>query len=103
MLEVVAGIGDHEEIVASNDAAQSEHELAAADAAPQRHHPLARAAHRNKPSSAGRTKPAAGEEGCVQVSPRTSTAGWASSDCPISRDAALATSSAKPVCVTRSA
>src|SRR5205823_2379629 len=106
MLEVVAGIGDHQEVGAGHDAAQPERELGAANAAAQRDDEgfarIAGGAHRNKSSSAERISAAAGDGAPDQARPRTSTVGRPSSPCPMMSDAALAISSANPVWVTRS-
>ena len=105
MLEVVAGIGHHHEIGARHDPAQPERKLGAADAAGQRDDEalagVRDGVHRNKSSSGARISVAAGVGGPDQARPCTSTTGCASSDCPISGDAALAISSANPVWVTR--
>src|SRR6266478_2417900 len=106
MLEVVAGVADHHEIGRGHDTAQAQSELGAADAAGQGDDQTlvglslgSGAAHRNKSSSAARISAAAGASGTSQVSPRTRMTGRASSDCPINSEAALAISSANPVCV----
>src|SRR6476659_11202162 len=107
MLEVVAGIGDHHELGGRHHPAQPEHELGAADATGKGDNEASgrrrdRApVHRNKSSSGGRISDSPGVAAPVQDSPRTSTAGCASSACPMMSDAALAISSAKPVSVTR--
>ena len=104
MLEVVAGVGDHDEFAGRQHAAQAERELGAADAARERDH--ARwgcGRQRNRSSSAERTSAAPVDASALQLRPRTRTAGCASSASPITSEAAAAISSAKPVCVTRSA
>src|SRR5262249_34089788 len=103
MLEVVAGIDHGHEVCARHDAAEPQSELGAANAAAQRDDSPACGAHRNKSSSAGRSRVAAGDGGSDQDSPCTSTIGLPSSACPMTSEAALAISSANPVCVTRNA
>ena len=98
MLEIVAGIRDHEQFVGRQDAAQTERQFGAADPAGQRHDKSL--AHRNISSSAGRTSPDAGLSGPRHVRPRTITTGWPSAPCPITSDAAAAISSACPVILT---
>src|SRR5262245_45064921 len=98
MLEIVAGVGDHEQFVGRQDAAQTEHQFGAADAARERYDESF--AHRNKSSAAGRTSSEAALSGPRQVSPRTITTGWPSAPCPITSDAAAAISSACPVMLT---
>ena len=100
MLEVVAGIGDDDQIVAAAAiAAQAERELGAADAAGQCDASRSRA-HRNRSSSGGRIRLAAVDAGADQRKPRTRTTGGASSAWPITSEAAAATSSAKPTTLT---
>src|SRR3954466_10991196 len=98
MLEIVAGIGDHDQFVGRQDVAQTEPQFRAADPTGQRHDKSL--AHRNKSSAAGRTSSDAALSGPRQVSPRTITIGWPSAPCPITSDAAAAISSACPVMLT---
>src|SRR6476619_457659 len=98
MLEIVAGVGDHEQFDDRQDAAQTERQLRAADPAGQRHDQSF--AHRNKSSAAGRTSSHAALSGPRHVRPRTITTGWPSAPCPITSDAAAAISSACPVTLT---
>ena len=98
MLEIVAGVGDHEQFVGRQDAAQTERQFRAADPAGQRHDKSF--AHRNMSSAAGRTSSDAALSGPRQVRPRTITTGWPSAPCPITSDAAAAISSACPVMLT---
>src|SRR5450755_1867742 len=98
MLEIVAGVSDHEQFVGRQDEAQTEHQFCAADPAGQRHDKSL--AHRNMSSSAGRTSSDALLSGPPHVRPRTTTTGWPSAPCPITRDAAAAISSACPVMLT---
>src|SRR6478672_4404525 len=100
MLEIVTGIGDHRERSGRQDTIEAERQLGPADPARQRQHEAFGLAHRKRSCSAGRTRTAAGWFGADQASPRTSTIGIASSAWPISRPAAAAISSAKPVSVT---
>src|ERR1700756_4704054 len=95
MLEIVAGVGDHEQLVGRQDAAQTERQLGAADPAGQRHDKAF--AHRNMSSAAGRPSSDAALSGPRQFRPRTITTGWPSAPCPITSDAAAAISSAGPV------
>ena len=98
MLEIVAGVGDHEQFVGRQDAAQTERQFGAADPAGQRHDKSF--AHRNMSSAAGRTSSDAALSGPRHVRPRTITTGWPSAPCPITSDAAAAISSACPVMLT---
>src|SRR5512134_3416732 len=98
MLEIVAGVGDHEQFVGRQDTAQTERQLGAAYSAGQCHDQSF--AHRNKSSSAGRTSSDAPLSGPHHVRPRTTTTGWPSAPCPITSDAAAAISSACPVMLT---
>ena len=98
MLEIVAGVGDHEQFFGRQDAAQTERQFRATDAAGQRHDQSF--AHRNMSSAAGRTSSDAALSGPRQVRPRTITTGWPSAPCPITSDAAAAISSACPVMLT---
>src|SRR5262249_48769889 len=98
MLEIVAGIGDNQQFLGRQDAAQTEREFRAADPAGQRHDESF--AHRNMSSAAGRTSSDAALSGPRQVRPRTITTGWPSAPCPITSDAAAAISSACPVILT---
>src|SRR5580704_9552831 len=98
MLEIVAGVGDHEQLAGRQDPAQAERQFRAADPAGQRHdQPFA---HRNMSSAAGRTNSDAALSRPCQVRPRTITTGWPSAPCPITSDAAAAISSACPVMLT---
>src|ERR1700685_4381303 len=98
MLEIVAGVGDHEQFVGRQDEAQAERQFGAADAAGQRHDQSF--AHRNMSSAAGRTSSDAALSGPCQVRPRTITTGWPSAPGPITSEAAAAISSACPVRLT---
>src|SRR5581483_10798316 len=98
MLEIIAGVGDHEQPVGRQDAAQTEHQLGAADPAGQRHDQSS--AHRNRSSAAGRTSSEAALSGPRHARPRTITTGWPSAPCPITSEAAAAISSAWPVMLT---
>src|SRR6266567_4034373 len=98
MLEIVARVGDNQQFVRRQHAAQAKRQLGAADTARQRHDETA--AHRNMSSLAGRTRLAAGLAALFQVRPRTSTTGCASSPWPITSEAAAAISSAKPEMLT---
>src|SRR4051812_36681212 len=98
MLEIVPGVGDHEQFICRQDKAQTERQFGAADPAGQRHDKSL--AHRNMSSSAGRTSSDAALSGPRQVRPRTITTGWPSAPCPITSDAAAAISSACPVMLT---
>src|SRR5581483_5309728 len=98
MLEIVAGVGDHEQLVDRQDAAQTERKFGAADAAGQRHDQSL--AHRNRSSAAGRTSSDAALSGPRHARPRTITTGWPSAPCPITSEAAAAISSAWPVMLT---
>src|SRR5262249_2642536 len=98
MLEIVAGVGDQEQFVGRQDAAQTERQFGAADPAGQRHDKTF--AHRTLSSSAGRTSADAQLSGPLHVRPRTRTTGWPSAPCPITSDAAAAISSACPVMLT---
>src|SRR5258705_822393 len=98
MLEIVAGVGDHEQFAGRQDAAQTECQFRAADPAGQRHDQSF--AHRNMSSAAGRTSSDAALSGPRPVRPRTITTGWPSAPCPITSDAAAAISSACPVTLT---
>src|SRR3979490_1786069 len=81
MLEIVAGVGDHEQFVGRQDAAQTERQFGAAYPTGERHDlPLA---HRNMSSAAGRTSSDAALSGPCHVRPRTTTTGWPSEPCPI--------------------
>src|SRR5262249_27958806 len=98
MLEIVAGVGDDEQFVGGQGAAQSEREFGAADPAAQRHDQMF--AHRNMSSAAGRTSSDAPLSGPCHARPRTTTTGWPSAPCPSTSDAAAAISSACPVMLT---
>src|SRR3984885_4811761 len=98
MLEIVAGVGDHEQFVGRQDEAQTERQFGAADPAGQRHDKSF--AHRKMSSAAGRTSSDAPLSGPRHVRPRTITTGWPSAPCPITSDAAAAISSAWPVMLT---
>src|ERR1044072_8770518 len=98
MLEIVAGVGDHEQFIGRQDSAQTERQFRAADTAGQCHNKSL--AHRNMSSAAGRTSSDAVLSGPLQVRPRTITTGWPSAPCPITSDAAAAISSACPVMLT---
>src|SRR5438094_1898006 len=98
MLEVVAGIDHAQKVFRRYVPAEAERQLRLADAAAQRDDEVTR--HRNRSSDAGRIIEAAGAAAADQLRPRTSTTGCASSACPISSDAAAATSSAKPTMLT---
>src|SRR5258708_20422257 len=98
MVEIVAGVGGHEELVGRKDEAQTERQLRATDPAGQRHDNSF--AHRNMSSTAGRTSSDAPLSGPRHVRPRTTTTGWPSAPCPITSDAAAAISSACPVMLT---
>src|ERR1700716_1862217 len=98
MLEIIAGVGDNEQFVRRQDAAQTERQFRAADPARQRHDKSS--AHRNKSSAAGRTSSDAVLSEPRHVRPRTTTTGWPSPPCPITSDAAAAISSACPVILT---
>src|SRR5262249_37926019 len=98
MLEIVAGVGNHEQLVSRQDAAETERQFGAPDPAGQRHDKSL--AHRNMSSAAGRTNSAAALSGPRHVRPRTTTTGWPSAPCPITSDAAAAISSACPVMLT---
>ena len=67
MLEIVADIGDDEQIVRRQDPAQAQRELGAADAARQRDHEIP--AHRNRSSFGERTMLAAVDSGADQRKP----------------------------------
>src|SRR4029453_11624752 len=101
MLEIVSGVGDHEQFVARQDEAQTERQFRTADPAGQRHDQSF--AHRNMSSAGGRTSSDAALSGPRHVRPRTITTGWPSAPCPITSDAAAAISSACPVTLTWSA
>src|SRR5262245_9949392 len=98
MLEIVAGVGNHEQFVGRQDATETERQFRATDSAGQRHDKSF--AHRNKSSAAGRTNSDAALSGPRHVRPRTITTGWLSAPCPITSDAAAAISSACPVMLT---
>src|SRR6202451_3136142 len=98
MLEIVAGVGDHEQFASRQDEAQAERQFGAADATGQRHDKSF--AHRNMSSAAGRTSSDASLSGPRHVRPRTITTGWPSAPCPITSDPAAALSSACPVMLT---
>src|SRR5258705_10211862 len=98
MLEIVAGVGDHEQFVGRQDAAQTERQFRAANPARQRHDKSF--AHRNMSSAAGRTSSDAILSEPRHVRPRTITTGWPSAPCPITNEAAAAISSACPVMLT---
>src|SRR6202165_2843656 len=98
MLEIVAGVGDHEQLVGRQHAAQTERQFRAADPAGQRHDKSF--AHRNMSSAAGRTSSDAPLSGPRHVRPRTISTGWPSAPCPTTSDAAAAISSACPVMLT---
>src|SRR5207302_7695792 len=98
MLEIVAGVGDDEQLVGWQDEAQTEGQFGAADPAGQCHHKSF--VHRNMSSAAGRTSSDAPLSGPRHVRPRTTTMGWPSAPCPITSDAAAAISSACPVMLT---
>src|SRR3954469_2594253 len=98
MLEIVAGVGDHEQLVGRQDAAQTERQFRAADPAGQRHDKSS--SHRNRSSAAGRTSSDAPLSGPRHVRPRTITTGWPSAPCPITSEAAAAISSACLVMLT---
>src|SRR5262245_50283233 len=98
MLEIVAGVRDHEQLVGRQDAAETERQFGAADTTGQCHdQPFA---HRNRSSAAGRTSSDAALSAPRHVNPRTITTGWPSAPCPITSDAAAAISSACPVMLT---
>src|SRR6266567_4172857 len=94
MLEIVAGVGDHEQFGGRQDAAQTERQFGAADAAGQRHDQSF--AHRNMSSAAGRTSSDAALSGPRHVRPRTITTGWPSAPCPITSDGTPAAPIATP-------
>src|SRR3954470_19584672 len=98
MLEIVAGVSDHEQFVGRQDAAQTERQFRAADPAGQRHDQSL--AHRNISSAAGRTNSDAALSGPRQVRPRTITTGWPSAACPMTSEAAAAIASACQVMLT---
>src|SRR6266567_1821024 len=98
MLEIVAGVGDHEQFGGRQDAAQTERQFGAADAAGQRHDKSF--THRNMSSAAGRTSSDAALSGPRHVRPRTITTGWPSAPCPSTSDAAAEIASACPVMLT---
>src|ERR1700722_8435546 len=100
MLEIIADIGDDDEILRLRDPAQAQRELGAADAAGERDHKIP--THRNRSSFEGRMRLAAVDSGADQRKPRMRTTGAASSACPITSEAAAATSSAKPMTLTSS-
>ncbi len=105
MLEVVAGIGDHQQVAGRQHAAQAERELGAADAAGKRNHARhSRSLTGTGPRAAGGPDVAAGDAGprpgrgrapAPPAAPRPTL--------PMSSEAAAAISSANPVSVTRSA
>src|SRR5271167_808782 len=70
MLEIVAGVGDHEQFVGRQDAAQTERQFRAADPAGQRHDKSL--AHQNMSSAAGRT--IVGTAPCQTAQPASSIA-----------------------------
>src|SRR5882757_443345 len=71
MLEIVAGVGDHEQFVGWQDEARTESQFGAADPAGQRHDKSF--AHRNMSSAAGRKSSDALLSGPRHVRPRTTT------------------------------
>src|SRR6516165_2935815 len=101
MLEIIAGVDDDGEISGLHNAGKSERQLGAPDAAAERDNAASFSAHLNRSSSGERIRETAGDDSPCHGRPRTSTAGRASSACPMMREAAQATSSAKPVWVTR--
>src|SRR6185437_2817132 len=94
MLEIVAGVDDHQQVLGRQDARQAEGQLGAPHPAGQGDD------HWNRSSSGGRITAATGASGADQVRPRTTTTGWPSAAWPCSRDAAAATSSANPTMLT---
>src|SRR6476646_7970513 len=82
MLEIVTGVGDHEEFLGRQDEAQTERQFGATDPAGQRHHKSF--AHRNMSSAAGRTSSDALLSGPRHVRPRTITTGWPSAPTSLS-------------------
>src|SRR5262249_31073966 len=85
MLEIVAGVGDDDQLLRRQDPAQAERELGATDPTGERHD------HRNKSSSGGRTSVCPALAGALHSSPRTSTTGSPSAAWPITSEAAAAT------------
>src|SRR5579871_664044 len=100
MLEIIANIGDDDEIFGLDDPAQAQRELGAADAAGERDDKIP--THRNRSSLEGRMTAAAVDSGADQRKPRIRTTGDASSAWPITSEAAAAISSAKPMMLASS-
>src|SRR5580692_508218 len=100
MLEIIANIGDDEQVVRLDDPAEAQRELGATDAAGERHHKIP--THRNRSSFEGRMRVAAVDSGADQRKPRMRTTGDASSAWPMRSEAAAAISSAKPMTLTSS-
>src|SRR5947209_10935811 len=98
MLEIVAGVSDHEQLVGRQHPAQTERQFRAADPTGQRHDDSF--AHRNISSTAGRTSSDAVLLRPRHVRPRTTTTGRPSAPWPITSEAAAAISSACPVMLT---
>ena len=97
MLEVVAGVDGDDELLGRQHARESRRELRAADAARERND------HRKRSWSRGRWSSRAPPSRRASVTPRISTTGRPSSACPMTADAAAASSSAKPTSVICSA
>jgi hypothetical protein len=95
MLEIVAGIDDHRQVIRVHDTYKAKDQLGAPDASGKRDHEAALGAHLNRSSSGERIRAVPGVGGPDQARPRTSTAGIPSSACPMRSDAAPAISSAK--------
>src|SRR5579871_5854393 len=98
MLEIVAGVGDHQQVIGRQDAAQAQHQFGSPNPAGQRYDKSP--AHRNMSSAAVRTSSDAPLSGPRHARPRTITTGWPSAPCPITSEAAAAISSAWPVMLT---
>src|SRR5665213_4057471 len=103
MVEIIAGIHDHAQLLRLQYAIEPQRELGAADAAAKRNHVtgLDLGFHRKRSISLGRSSAAAETAGASQARPRTCTAGSPSAASPISSDAAEAISSAMATSVTR--
>ena len=94
MVEVVAGVGDDRQVPGRQHPGQSQRQLGPADTAGQIGDPAA--AHRNRSISGWRTSSSAVPWRPASCMPRTITTGTPSAPCPMTREAAAATSSAMP-------